>query len=169
MRNLSNKTGNFSIDPGMEEKGSFRIVVYGKPGEEGKKEFYKDLLDEFTNQEPQIEDKFTKTIISEFLSYTEMLEEQVDSYRPYRYTKEDIEAYEQINDTLRDELEKQDRENKALKRKYENLSKKYTGVKNFIVYKIGKIPVIGKRVLKMLEQDISEKSLENGTGEEQGY
>lgn len=58
------------------------------------------------------------------------------------------------NEELSGALEKKQEEKENLQQKYDKLYETHGRLKNFIVHKIGKIPFLGRRVLKLMETEV---------------
>ena len=64
------------------------------------------------------------------------------------------ESYEKEIKELSSKLEKEQEENEVLQQKYDKLYETHGRLKKFVVHKIGKIPFLGRRVLKMMENEV---------------
>lgn len=71
-----------------------------------------------------------------------------------------LEEEKKENEELSGALEKKQEEKENLQQKYDKLYETHGRLKNFIVHKIGKIPFLGRRVLKLMETE--EKALPEG-------
>ena len=77
--------------------------------------------------------------------------------------KELYEQYQEEKKTLESTINKKQEEIEVLSQKYDKLLGKHGKLKDFVVHKIGKIPFLGRRVLKMMEQET--KALPEGKEE----
>lgn len=77
--------------------------------------------------------------------------------------KELYEQYQDEKKILEDKINKKQEEIEVLSEKYDELRGKHGKLKDFVVHKIGKIPFLGRRILKMMEQEI--KALPEGKEE----
>lgn len=65
-----------------------------------------------------------------------------------------LEEEKKENEELSGALEKKQEEKENLQQKYDKLYETHGRLKNFIVRKIGKIPFLGRRVLKLMETEV---------------
>lgn len=67
--------------------------------------------------------------------------------------KELYEQHQEEKKILEGTITQKQEEIVALSQKYDKLCDKHGKLKDFVVHKIGKIPFLGRRVLKMMEQE----------------
>lgn len=155
MEAISNKEGN-EVDIFTYEN-EITITVYGK-----KQKLYKDILSEY-NKDKKI-NKFIEKIINSMEDEKEFIttiEEKSENMYSEEYVEELVtetakELYEQHQEEkkiLEGTITQKQEEIVALSQKYDKLCDKHGKIKDFVVHKIGKIPFLGRRVLKMMEQE----------------
>ena len=155
MEAISNKEGN-EVDIFTYEN-EITITVYGK-----KQKLYKDILSEY-NKDKKI-NKFIEKIINSMEDEKEFIttiEEKSENMYSEEYVEELVtetakELYEQHQEEkkiLEGTITQKQEEIVALSQKYDKLCDKHGKLKDFVVHKIGKIPFLGRRVLKMMEQE----------------
>ncbi len=165
MEAISNKEGN-EVDIFTYEN-EITITVYGK-----KQKLYKDILSEY-NKDKKI-NKFIEKIINSMEDEKEFIttiEEKSENMYSEEYVEELVtetakELYEQHQEEkkiLEGTITQKQEEIVALSQKYDKLCDKHGKLKDFVVHKIGKIPFLGRRVLKMMEQET--KALPEGKEE----
>lgn len=165
MEAVSNKEGN-EVDIFTYEN-EITITVYGK-----KQKLYKDILSEY-NKDKKI-NKFIEKIINSMEDEKEFIttiEEKSENMYSEEYVEELVtetakELYEQHQEEkkiLEGTITQKQEEIEALSQKYDKLCDKHGKLKDFVVHKIGKIPFLGRRVLKMMEQET--KALPEGKEE----
>ena len=71
-----------------------------------------------------------------------------------KYISKKLEEEKKENEELSGALEKKQEEKENLQQKYDKLYETHGRLKNFIVRKIGKIPFLGRRVLKLMETEV---------------
>lgn len=76
--------------------------------------------------------------------------------------KSEKKALENKNATLESENEKLNEENRNLKRRSEELMQKLKQIREFICVKCSKIPFVGKRIVKEMNDTLGEKELPEG-------
>lgn len=155
MEAISNKEGN-EVDIFTYEN-EITITVYGK-----KQKLYKDILSEY-KKDKKI-NKFIEKIINSMEDEKEFIttiEEKSENMYSEEYVEELVtetakELYEQHQEEkkiLEGTITQKQEEIVALSQKYDKLCDKHGKLKDFVVHKIGKIPFLGRRVLKMMEQE----------------
>ena len=165
MEAISNKEGN-EVDIFTYEN-EITITVYGK-----KQKLYNDILSEY-NKDKKI-NKFIEKIINSMEDEKEFIttiEEKSENMYSEEYVEELVtetakELYEQHQEEkkiLEGTITQKQEEIVALSQKYDKLCDKHGKLKDFVVHKIGKIPFLGRRVLKMMEQET--KALPEGKEE----
>lgn len=127
------------------------VTLYGK-----RPDLYKDLLTEFEKKaEPN---KFISELMTALEFEKEIVEARTRSENFGEYTKEEV---EEILENTTEELHNQHQEEQEkLQQKYNKLYETYGRLKHFVVHKIGKVPFLGRRILKMMENEI--KALPEG-------
>lgn len=63
---------------------------------------------------------------------------------------------------LETKLEKEKKSHRTLKEKYKELTDKFLKVRDFTINRVGKIPFVGRRLLRAFEEEIGEKELSSG-------
>ena len=162
MEAVSNKEEN-EVDIFTYEN-EITITVYGK-----KQELYKDVLAEYNKDKKT--NKFIEKLIDSMEDFIKPVEEKSKNMYSEEYVEELVtetakELYEQYQEekkTLESTINKKQEEIEVLSQKYDKLLGKHGKLKDFVVHKIGKIPFLGRRVLKMMEQET--KALPEGKEE----
>lgn len=165
MEAVSNKEEN-EVDIFTYEN-EITITVYGK-----KQELYKDVLAEYNKDKKT--NKFIEKLIDSMedeKNFIKPVEEKSKNMYSEEYVEELVtetakELYEQYQEekkTLESTINKKQEEIEVLSQKYDKLLGKHGKLKDFVVHKIGKIPFLGRRVLKMMEQET--KALPEGKEE----
>ena len=147
-------------------EGDISITLYGK-----RPDLYKDLLAEFSKEEKP--NQFIKELIYTMDFEREVAEAKAKIENSSEYSEEEVQEilenttkelhdqYEEEKQILTDEINrgqeevaKLQAENETLKQRYTKLYEKHGKLKNFVVHRIGKIPFLGRRVLKLLDTEI---------------
>ena len=142
------------------------ITLYGK-----KPNLYKDLLAEFSKEDKP--NQFIKELMDSMTFEKEVAEARAKNESSREYSEEEVEEilantaselheqYEGEKQILTDvinrgqkEIAKLEEENVALKQKYDRLHETNGRLKNFVVHRIGKIPFLGRRVLKLMNAEV---------------
>lgn len=154
---------------------SISITLHGK-----KTDLYKDLLVEFSKEDKP--NQFIKALMDSMAFEKEVAEARVRNESTGKYSEEEIEEiiantakelhdqHEEEKSILTDvinrgqeEIAKLEEENVALKQKYDRLHETNGRLKNFVVHRIGKIPFLGRRVLKLMNEEV--KALPEGNSQ----
>jgi len=150
---------------------------------------YKQLLAEIRKDVPKRELDFYMNIASSVKDGIEnaVLWQQIEDNQRYseqsegRYTEEAVEVLmadyreakeseskEAIADkdreivSLQIKLQEEVAKRTALEKKYGTLAENFLSIRSFMVNKLGRIPILGKRVLKEFEKELEEKALPAG-------
>lgn len=145
---------------------SISITLHGK-----KPDLYKDLLAEFRKEDKP--NQFIKELMDSMAFEREVAEATVRNKRSGKYSEEVVEEiiantakelhdqHEGEKKILTDvinrgqgEITRLEKENEALKQKYDKLHEANGRLKNFVVHRIGKIPFLGRRVLKLMNAEV---------------
>lgn len=145
---------------------SISITLHGK-----KPDLYKDLLAEFSKEDKP--NQFIKELMDSMAFEREVAEATVRSESSGKYSEEEVEEiiantakelhdqHEGEKKILTDvinrgqgEITRLEEENEALKQKYDKLHEANGRLKNFVVHRIGKIPFLGRRVLKLMNAEV---------------
>lgn len=145
---------------------SISITLYGK-----KPDLYKDLLAEFRKEDKP--NQFIKELMDSMAFEREVAEATVRNESSGKYSEEEVEEiiantakelhdqHEGEKKILTDvinrgqgEITRLEKENEALKQKYDKLHEANGRLKKFVVHRIGKIPFLGRRVLKLMNAEV---------------
>ena len=136
---------------------------------------YQDVVEEFQKASPK--KSILDFLANEQILTINILDKHIENRGKSMYTDEDVEeiilntarehkeqadkneavlreSYEKEIKELSSKLEKEQEENEVLQQKYDKLYETHGRLKNFVVHKIGKIPFLGRRVLKMMENEV---------------
>ena len=136
---------------------------------------YQDVVEEFQKASPK--KSILDFLANEQILTINILDKHIENSQKSMYTDEDVEeiilntarehkeqadkneavlreSYEKEIKELSSKLEKEQEENEVLQQKYDKLYETHGRLKNFVVHKIGKIPFLGRRVLKMMENEV---------------
>lgn len=134
------------------------ITLYGK-----KPDLYKALLTEFDKEiEPN---EFISKLMTSLEFEKEIVEARTRVESGGEYTEGEVEEIvtntaKELDEQHQDEIKKIQDEQKKLQQKYDKLYETHGRLKNFVVHRIGKIPFLGRRILKMMENEV--KALPEG-------
>ena len=150
----------------IEYEDSISITLHGK-----KPDLYKDLLAEFSKEDKP--NQFIKELMDSMAFEREVAEATVRNKSSGKYSEEEVEEiiantakelhdqHEGEKKILTDvinrgqgEITRLEEENEALKQKYDKLHEANGRLKNFVVHRIGKIPFLGRRVLKLMNAEV---------------
>ena len=128
------------------------ITLYGK-----RQTLYKDLLAEFSKEEKP--NQFIEALIYTMDFEKEVAEAKAKNENSGEYSEKEVEEIlanttRELHDQHQEEIKKLQEENEGLQQKYDKLYETHGRLKKFIVHKIGKIPFLGRRVLKMMENEV---------------
>lgn len=128
------------------------ITLYGK-----RQTLYKDLLAEFSKEEKP--NQFIEALIYTMDFEKEVAEAKAKNENSGEYSEKEVEEIlanttRELHDQHQEEIKKLQEENEGLQQKYDKLYETHGRLKNFVVHKIGKIPFLGRRVLKMMENEV---------------
>lgn len=128
------------------------ITLYGK-----RQTLYKDLLAEFSKEEKP--NQFIEALIYTMDFEKEVAEAKAKNANSGEYSEKEVEEIlanttRELHDQHQEEIKKLQEENEGLQQKYDKLYETHGRLKNFVVHKIGKIPFLGRRVLKMMENEV---------------
>ena len=145
---------------------SISITLHGK-----KPDLYKDLLAEFRKEDKP--NQFIKELMDSMAFEREVAEATVRNESSGKYSEEEVEEiiantakelhdqHEGEKKILTDvinrgqgEITRLEKENEALKQKYDKLHEANGRLKKFVVHRIGKIPFLGRRVLKLMNAEV---------------
>lgn len=145
---------------------SISITLHGK-----KPDLYKDLLAEFSKEDKP--NQFIKELMDSMAFEREVAEATVRNKSSGKYSEEEVEEiiantakelhdqHEGEKKILTDvinmgqgEITRLEEENEVLKQKYDKLHEANGRLKNFVVHRIGKIPFLGRRVLKLMNEEV---------------
>ncbi len=168
LNNITQKGENYldlCFDAGDD---SLDIVIKGE-------NVYQDVVEEFQKASPK--KSILDFLANEQILTINILDKHIENSQKSMYTDEDVEeiilntarehkeqadkneavlreSYEKEIKELSSKLEKEQEENEVLQQKYDKLYETHGRLKNFVVHKIGKIPFLGRRVLKMMENEV---------------
>ena len=168
LNNITQKGENYldlCFDAGDD---SLDIVIKGE-------NVYQDVVEEFQKASPK--KSILDFLANEQILTINILDKHIENSQKSMYTDEDVEeiilntarehkeqadkneavlreSYEKEIKELSSKLEKEQEENEGLQQKYDKLYETHGRLKNFVVHKIGKIPFLGRRVLKMMENEV---------------
>lgn len=182
LNNIVNKEGNYLDSCNTLGKGEVHIVIKGESiyqdiveefqKEEPKKNIVGALAEEqlltyrlLKNQtENSSKYKYTDEDVEEIILNTaQEHKEQANKNEALlreKYEKEirelssKLEELQKENKELSSDLEEEKEENGKLQQKYDKLYETHGRLKNFVVHRIGKIPFLGRRILKMMENEV---------------
>lgn len=145
---------------------SIAITLHGK-----KPDLYKDLLAEFSREDKP--NQFIKELMDSMAFEREVAEATVRNESTGKYSEREVEEiiantakvlhdqHEEEKKILTDvinrgqgEINRLEEENEALKQKNDKLHEANGRLKNFVVHRIGKIPFLGRRVLKLMNAEV---------------
>lgn len=134
------------------------ITLYGK-----KPDLYKDLLSEFDKE--VVPNEFISKLMTSLEFEKEIVEARTRVESGGEYTEDEVEEIvtntaKELDEQHQDEIKKLQDEQEKLQQKYNKLYETHGRLKNFVVHKIGKIPFLGRRILKMMENEV--KALPEG-------
>lgn len=134
------------------------ITLYGK-----KPDLYKDLLSEFDKE--VVPNEFISKLMTSLEFEKEIVEARTRVESGGEYTEDEVEEIvtntaKELDEQHQDEIKKLQDEHEKLQQKYNKLYETHGRLKNFVVHKIGKIPFLGRRILKMMENEV--KALPEG-------
>lgn len=134
------------------------ITLYGK-----KPDLYKDLLSEFDKE--VVPNEFISKLMTSLEFEKEIVEARTRVESGGEYTEDEVEEIvtntaKELDEQHQDEIKKIQDEQEKLQQKYNKLYETHGRLKNFVVHKIGKIPFLGRRILKMMENEV--KALPEG-------
>ena len=168
LNNITQKGENYldlCFDAGDD---SLDIVIKGE-------NVYQDVVEEFQKASPK--KSILDFLANEQILTINILDKHIENSQKSMYTDEDVEeiilntarehkeqadkneavlreSYEKEIKELSSKLEEEQEENEVLQQKYDKLYETHGRLKNFVVHKIGKIPFLGRRVLKMMENEV---------------
>ena len=147
-------------------KDSISITLHGK-----RPDLYKDLLAEFSKEDKP--NQFIKELMDSLAFEREVAEATVRNNSTGKYSEEEVEEiiantakelhdqHEEEKIILTDvinrgqgEINRLEEENEALKQKCDKLYETNGRLKNFVVHRIGKIPFLGRRILKLMNAEV---------------
>ena len=134
------------------------ITLYGK-----KPDLYKDLLSEFDKE--VVPNEFISKLMTSLEFEKEIVEARTRVESGGEYTEDEVEEIvtntaKELDEQHQDEIKKLQDEQEKLQQKYNKLYETHGRLKNFVVHKIGKIPFLGRRILKMMKNEV--KALPEG-------
>ena len=134
------------------------ITLYGK-----KADLYKELLSEFDKE--VVPNEFMSKLMTSLEFEKEIVEARTRVESGGEYTESEVEEIvtntaKELDEQHQDEIKKLQDEQEKLQQKYNKLYETHGRLKNFVVHKIGKIPFLGRRILKMMENEV--KALPEG-------
>lgn len=168
LNNIIQKDENYLDLCINEEDESLGVVIKGES-------IYQDVVEEFQKASPK--KSILDFLANEQILTINILDKHIENSQKSMYTDEDVEeiisntarehkeqadkneavlreSYEKEIKELSSKLEKEQEENEVLQQKYDKLYETHGRLKNFVVHKIGKIPFLGRRVLKMMENEV---------------
>ena len=128
------------------------ITLYGK-----KADLYKELLSEFDKE--VVPNEFMSKLMTSLEFEKEIVEARTRVESGGEYTESEVEEIvtntaKELDEQHQDEIKKIREEQKKLQQKYDKLYETHGRLKNFVVHRIGKIPFLGRRILKMMENEV---------------
>ncbi len=128
------------------------ITLYGK-----KPDLYKELLSEFDKE--VVPNEFMSKLMTSLEFEKEIVEARTRVESGGEYTESEVEEIvtntaKELDEQHQDEIKKIRDEQKKLQQKYDKLYETHGRLKNFVVHRIGKIPFLGRRILKMMENEV---------------
>ena len=168
LNNIIQKDENYLDLCINEEDESLGVVIKGES-------IYQDVVEEFQKASPK--KSILDFLANEQILTINILDKHIENSQKSMYTDEDVEeiilntarehkeqadkneavlreSYEKEIKELSSKLEKEQEENEVLQQKYDKLYETHGRLKKFVVHKIGKIPFLGRRVLKMMENEV---------------
>lgn len=171
-KNVSERT-NYNIGIGRSREGKYlNMSIYGE-----KDVLYKELLDELKKEEIDCSQNFISKIIS---AYSEQEFTYTEDDKNAKYTEkqwkerekefelileEDIQNYMNIINQLEQENEELNKKCSNVEDKYSDLKTRFLEVRTFIKERIGRIPFLGRKVLKELKDQLEDNKLPKGNDE----
>ena len=173
----SNSDINFDTNGVRINVSTLDDNLYSQFLEEMQKDVPKEKLDFYMNIASSVKDGIENAVLWQQIEDNQRYSEQ----REGRYTEKDIEVLisdyreakeseskEAIADKDREivalqiKLQEESAKRASIEKKYENLAESFLRIKSFMINRLGKVPFLGKRILKEFERELEERALPVG-------